>query len=164
VTVNLCDRICEIYFKVFYHLLGISNYENQTNCNKSDKNKISQLFLILFKNKERYMPFLLEFIRPSQSKWCGIWKSSEKSVILNIDSNLSLKESIKLNKGGLPDFKLVYSSEDDFSFSRLNLEKKECLNLCTLKVKPQRNEPLSVYDLMDDFFSISYLDAESQAK
>jgi hypothetical protein len=64
----------------------------------------------------------------------------------------------------MPDFKLVYSNEDDFSFSRLNLEKKECLNLCTPKVKPQRNDPLSVYDLMDDFCSVNYLDAESQAK
>jgi hypothetical protein len=64
----------------------------------------------------------------------------------------------------MPDFKLVYFNEDDFSFSRLNLEKKENLNLCTPRVKPHRSGPLSVYDLMDDFFSVSYLDAESQAK
>jgi hypothetical protein len=71
---------------------------------------------------------------------------------------------MKSNNGKIPELKLVYLDEDDFNFWKLNFKTEETLNLVTPNVKPQRNGHLSVYDLMDNFCSVSHLDAESQAK
>jgi hypothetical protein len=71
---------------------------------------------------------------------------------------------MKSNNGKIPELKLVYSDEVDFNFWKLNFKTEESLDLVTPNVKSQRNGPLSVYDLMVDFCSVSHLDAESQAK
>jgi hypothetical protein len=75
-----------------------------------------------------------------------------------------LKEIIESNYGELPDFKFVYLDEDEFSFSRQNIKTEDAIDLYSPEENSKRSGPLSVYDLMDDFCSISHLEVKSQAK
>jgi hypothetical protein len=75
-----------------------------------------------------------------------------------------LKEIIESNYGELHDFKFVYLDEDEFSFSRQNIKTEDAIDLYSPEENSKRSGHLSVYDLMDDFCSISHLEVESQAK
>jgi hypothetical protein len=164
VAVNLDAVIWEIYYEVYCHLFGISKYFDKLNDEDSGEKRVYTLFYKSFTRKDKSIPFWLELIHPSKIKWCDIGRSSRESCLLDIRLSSTLKKIIESNNGEIPDFKLVYSDEDEFSFSKLNLKTKEPLNLYVPNAKPQRSEPLSVYELMDDFCSVNYLDAESQAK
>jgi hypothetical protein len=164
VTVRNDAENLRIYYKIFRHLFGISNYAENQSDDDLGKNRLYTLFYESFTRKDKKLPFFLELICPPICKCCGIRRSNLKYCILDINSSLTLKEIIESNKGKLPDFKLFYIQEDEFSFSKLNSKTEEPLNLYVPRAKPQRSGPLSINHLMDDFFSVSYLDAESQAK
>jgi ubiquitin C-terminal hydrolase len=166
VAMSSDNEVWEIYYKVFCHLFGISNYaeewgDHQLDC---DKDLVNELFRKSFEDSNRHMPFWLELIHPSYNNKCEFWKSYQESCFLDINSSTTLKEIMKSNYGKIPELKLVYLDEDDFNFWKLNFKTEETLDLVTPNVKPQRNGPLSVYDLMDDFCSVSHLEVESQAK
>jgi hypothetical protein len=58
-----------IYYLVFRHLFGISNYVNKIDDEESGGNKLYKLFCKSFDREKGSKPFLLELIRPSASKW-----------------------------------------------------------------------------------------------
>jgi uncharacterized UBP type Zn finger protein len=69
VTVRNDDENQRIYYIVFRHLFGISNYDDQIYDEESGGNKLYKLFRELFERKDKPKPFVIKLIRPSVSKW-----------------------------------------------------------------------------------------------
>jgi hypothetical protein len=68
VTVRNDDENQRIYYIVFRHLFGISNYVNKIDDEESGGNKLYKLFCKSFERKDEPKPFLLKLVCPSVSK------------------------------------------------------------------------------------------------
>jgi hypothetical protein len=72
VAMSSDNEVREIYYQVFCHLFGISNYaeelgDHQLDC---DKDLVNELFRKSFEDSNRHMPFWLELIHPSYNNKC----------------------------------------------------------------------------------------------
>ena len=74
VAVGLDDSIWDLYYKVFVHLFGISNYADVQLESRDEEvvNNLNQVFLSLFTSKDKPVPFKLELAHPSYSTWCPL--------------------------------------------------------------------------------------------
>jgi hypothetical protein len=66
VAVSPDDEVWNIYYKVFDHLFGISNYADELGDHQHDSHKdlVYKLFCKSFKDSDKHMPFRLELIHP----------------------------------------------------------------------------------------------------